>query len=161
MKKRTVFTIILCVLLSSAFCICAFAGNDTPIIPIHTKHFYIVSVPTEPTCTDEGVKKFTCRVCGKSYEESIPPLGHLFTYSGTRTSEGLVLNCSYCENTEVCTAESLEQKWSVEYFNKAPERSAANDSAYLDLNGDNIINAKDYGMIVYLRNKETNLIEEQ
>lgn len=31
---------------------------------------------TEPTCTEDGVKKFTCKKCGNTYSESIDKLGH-------------------------------------------------------------------------------------
>ena len=33
-------------------------------------------VTTEPTCTTNGVKTYTCMICGKTRTESIPALGH-------------------------------------------------------------------------------------
>ena len=42
--------------------------------PVH-EHDYVGVVATAPTCTDDGVKTFTCE-CGDSYEESISATGH-------------------------------------------------------------------------------------
>lgn len=39
------------------------------------RHSYIGTVTTQPTCTAEGVKTYTCS-CGASYTEAIPALGH-------------------------------------------------------------------------------------
>ncbi len=33
-------------------------------------------VTTDPTCTKDGVKTYTCSTCGETYTESIPALGH-------------------------------------------------------------------------------------
>lgn len=41
---------------------------------IHT-HSYNGEVTTEPTCTETGVKTYTCS-CGSKYTETIPALGH-------------------------------------------------------------------------------------
>ena len=41
-------------------------------------HDYTSKVTTEPTCTDKGVKTFTCSVCGYSYTEEIAALGHAY-----------------------------------------------------------------------------------
>ena len=34
-------------------------------------------VTTNPTCTDEGVKTFTCSACGDTYTEAVDALGEL------------------------------------------------------------------------------------
>ncbi len=46
--------------------------------PTHT-HSYTSSVTKNPTCTEEGVKTYTCSSCGASYTESIPSSGHQWT----------------------------------------------------------------------------------
>ncbi|MDD6264926.1 MAG: InlB B-repeat-containing protein, partial [Clostridia bacterium] len=59
---------------------------------LHT-HVYTATVTKEATCTEKGVKTFTCE-CGDSYTEDIPALGHTFgewsvVTPATTTSEGL------------------------------------------------------------------------
>lgn len=39
------------------------------------KHSYSGTVTTEPTCTETGVKTYTCS-CGSKYTETLPALGH-------------------------------------------------------------------------------------
>ncbi|MCR5002178.1 MAG: hypothetical protein K6A71_10330 [Lachnospiraceae bacterium] len=40
-----------------------------------TGHEYL-ETDTEPTCTEDGIKTFTCKKCGNKYTESIDKLGH-------------------------------------------------------------------------------------
>ena len=40
-------------------------------------HNYTSKVTKSATCTDEGIKTFTCSVCGDSYTEKIPAHGHI------------------------------------------------------------------------------------
>ncbi|MBQ9531157.1 MAG: hypothetical protein IJR70_03690 [Eubacterium sp.] len=161
MKRKTVFSVALCALLCFAFCFIAFAdGHDTPVIPIHTKHTYRSSITAFPTCTQEGERTYTCSVCGNTYTEVMQPYGHLLYYNGNQTWEGIELKCSYCDETEVCTAASLEEKWNIDYVNDVPYRTGYNDSGYLDLDCNGLINGKDYAMILKLRNNEEKLIEK-
>lgn len=48
--------------------------------PTHT-HSYTSSVTKNPTCTEEGVRTYTCTSCKDSYTESIPATGHQWTTS--------------------------------------------------------------------------------
>ncbi len=41
-------------------------------------HSYSESVTTKPTCTDTGVKTYTCGTCGDSYTETVAATGHSF-----------------------------------------------------------------------------------
>ena len=151
MKRKSIITIILCALFSSAFCIAAFAGDyDTPVVPIHTKHYYYVLSVTQPTCTEVGVKTYKCRQCTSTYTEDIAPLGHMFCYDGSTNETGVELYCRYCNATEVVDAQSLEEFWNTDYINEKPNRIVSDEdkSGYLDLDGNNIINAKDYAMII-------------
>lgn len=52
-----------------------FAGSDPVSADSSHTHSYTETVTTEPTCTTEGVKTFTCE-CGDSYAEAIPATGH-------------------------------------------------------------------------------------
>ena len=159
-NKRSYILAALCVMLSMLISFNAFAdGHDTPVIPIHTKHSYSSKITAYATCTEAGEKTYTCRVCSESYTEEIAPLGHQFYYNGNQTWEGIELKCSYCDETEVCTAASLEEKWNIDYVNDVPYRTGYNDSGYLDLDGNGLINGKDYAMIIKLEKNEAELIE--
>ena len=68
------------------------------------EHRYTSKVTTKPTCTEEGVRTYTC-VCGYSYTESIPATGHAYdggviTTEPTCTSEGIkTFTCANCGKT--------------------------------------------------------------
>lgn len=42
----------------------------------YADHVYTTEVITEPTCTQQGIQKTICSVCGKSYESAIPKEVH-------------------------------------------------------------------------------------
>ena len=42
------------------------------------EHSYTDKVTTAPTCTEEGVKTFTCSLCGDSYTETLAATGHTY-----------------------------------------------------------------------------------
>jgi hypothetical protein len=152
MKKKTIIIIAVFALLCTAFSIIAFAG-ETPIIPICSHRNKTEIVETQPTCTTAGVAKKQCTKCNKVLSTySVPALGHKFCYSGVQTQEGAKLDCEYCDETEYYLPAQLEDMWDVSFVNKAPVRSLTDTSAYLDLNGDGIINAKDYAIICKLDN---------
>ena len=66
-------------------------------------------IVTEATCTETGIKKISCTVCGESYTEEIPAAGHTYgeyqiVKEATETEEGiLVRNCSVCGKAEFVT----------------------------------------------------------
>lgn len=51
-------------------------------------HEYVGEVTTESTCTKEGVKTYTCNICGNSYTESLGTSHNL-------DDSGECLNCDY------------------------------------------------------------------
>ena len=65
------------------------------------KHTYEAAITTKPTCTDKGVKTYTCSKCGDSYTESVPSTGHNYDKSEvtapTCTDKGYTTHtCSAC-----------------------------------------------------------------
>lgn len=54
--------------------------------PEEHKHDYIETVTTEASCTENGVKTYTCD-CGDSYTEDIPAKGHNYN------ADGVCMNC--------------------------------------------------------------------
>lgn len=69
-----------------------------PTDPVHS-HSYIATVTKEASCTDLGIKTFTCS-CGDSYSEFIPATGHSYTdevIAPTCTADGYTIHtCSKC-----------------------------------------------------------------
>ena len=70
-----------------------------------TPHSYKATITANPSCTEAGVKTFTCSVCGDSYTEAIDALGHELTTheakAPTCTSIGwdAYETCSRCDHT--------------------------------------------------------------
>lgn len=78
------------------------------------KHIYQSTVTIEPTCSKEGVRTYTCALCGDSYTETIAKISHDYQPTGrtvapTCTTEGFdIYECKYCaKETFVKTAEKL------------------------------------------------------
>ena len=76
------------------------SSSSTPSTPAHT-HDYTSAVTKEPTCSEEGVKTYTCSGCGKTYTESIPKTEHVWVETvvtpATCSTEGEVKKvCSIC-----------------------------------------------------------------
>ena len=66
-------------------------------------HEYTSEVTTEATCTEDGVRTYTCSKCGDSYTEEIPAMGHNYTSEvtteATCTEAGVrTYTCSRCRN---------------------------------------------------------------
>ena len=65
-------------------------------------HSYKLVKTQNPTCTVNGYRSYTCKICGASYEETIPAKGHTIVYdeavAPTCTSSGLTRgsHCSVC-----------------------------------------------------------------
>lgn len=119
MKKRTM-TVVL------AVCMCvgmltACGNNDAKTPETETvaekteahEHAYKEAVTTAATCTEEGVKTYTCE-CGDTYTEAIPATGHSFTnyvYNEDATYEAdgtETAKCDNCDETDTRTAEGTQ-----------------------------------------------------
>ena len=87
----------------------------------------------EATCTEEGYTKYTCSICGSSYKDNYTQtIDH--SYQVTSFNNGIaVLTCTCCD--EECSDSFAAH---------------INESGYepLDMNGDGIINAKDYAYLI-------------
>ena len=71
------------------------------------QHEYTSEVTREPTCTFTGVTTYTCSLCGETYTESIPAIGHSWAVKetvqtnydedGTLLQQGYTIyKCSVC-----------------------------------------------------------------
>ena len=59
------------------------------------KHSYTSAVTKAPTCTEDGVRTFTCS-CGDTYTEAISKTGHSYTTSIESVTGKTVYTCSVC-----------------------------------------------------------------
>ena len=76
---------------------CTVCGNVDP----NCSHSYTSKVTTAATCTNAGVKTYTCSKCGNSYTESIAATGH--SYSGGK--------CGSCGDTKVVALPGDFNSW--------------------------------------------------
>ena len=69
---------------------------------LSSTHSFTNSVTTQPTCTTDGVKTYTCG-CGYKYTETVAKLGHNYSSAVTAptcTAQGYTTyNCARCGNT--------------------------------------------------------------
>lgn len=79
-------------------------------------HSYTGTVTTEATCTEAGIKTFTCS-CGATYTETIPAKGHTWdegvvTTAATCTEAGVkTYNCTVCNATKTEEIHALGHDW--------------------------------------------------
>ncbi|HCM92119.1 MAG TPA: hypothetical protein DIS78_06120, partial [Lachnospiraceae bacterium] len=71
--------------------------------PTPHEHSYTSEVTTKPTCTEKGIRTYTCS-CGDSYTEEIPALGHdytsVITTQPTIFTEGVITyTCTRCDHS--------------------------------------------------------------
>ncbi|MBQ9517543.1 MAG: leucine-rich repeat protein [Eubacterium sp.] len=90
-------------------------------------------------------------------------------FTGEVTAEGVTFRCLHCGRSTVKPMAEVKALWSFDLLNTAPQRTApvvhnegeedeyteeTNQSSYLDLNGDGIINGKDWAYIKTLTAQE-------
>ncbi len=65
---------------------------------------YDEAITTRPTCTEEGVKTFTCTECGDTYTEPIPVIAHDYAEKATAATctEPMIMTrtCKVCNHVE-------------------------------------------------------------
>ena len=75
------------------------------------------TVTTEPTCTDKGMKTFTCTECGETKTEEVDALGHNWnageiTTEPTCTEKGVkTFTCTRCSETKTEDVEASGHTW--------------------------------------------------
>ncbi len=77
-------------------------------------------ITTKPTCTDSGVKTYTCSACGTTKEEALAASGHSFdngaiTKNPTCTEAGVkTFTCSGCNDTKEEPVTAIGHLWNTE-----------------------------------------------
>ena len=84
---------------------------------VHTHH-YTSKITTKPTCTEDGIRTYTC-ACGYSYTEAVPATGHAYdngviTTEPTCTSEGVkTFTCANCGKTYTEPVSKSAHNWVI------------------------------------------------
>lgn len=99
-----------------------------------------------PSCEIDGYTIYTCTKCAYSYTADyvIAKGHHEYLFDSINASE-FCYTCSVCGASTEKTSDELKAIWSDEYINKSPKYT--DDSCFLELHNDNIINAKDFAII--------------
>lgn len=105
----------------------------------HSSHTYVEETTKEPTCTQDGTKTFTCSICGGSYTESIPALGHNYedvpdsAVAATCDSPGKEADqkCSRCGHEETgAEIPALGHEWGEPIYTWADDYSSVTAERY-------------------------------
>ena len=80
-----------------------YTGTASAAYTVTCQHNYTKSITKQPTCTESGIKTFTCSICGDSRTEEIPAAGHSFSADWTIDEEATCAkegskshHCSVC-----------------------------------------------------------------
>ena len=97
---------------------------DTEILDVLPhEHNYTLSSETAATCTYNGIKVYTCSICGDSYEETVEASGHEYVWETTKASScaenGLESYiCAVCgdisETKEIPASGHTESDWIID-----------------------------------------------
>lgn len=69
-----------------------------------TGHDYTSTTVRAATCTEEGLRRSVCDICGYSYETRIPAVGHNYQITDVKSSNGntrRTYTCSVCGDSYV------------------------------------------------------------
>ncbi|MBQ8077227.1 MAG: hypothetical protein IJ235_02470, partial [Eubacterium sp.] len=95
-------------------------------------------------------------------------------FTGSVTADGVEFRCQHCGRTTTRHIAEVKALWSFDVLNTAPQRTApvtynkgeedeyteeTNQTSYLDMNGDGIINGKDLAYIKTLTAQEQAAVE--
>lgn len=78
-----------------------------------------------------------------------PEESHKYTVASINDNDVTYI-CDDCGETVNIPKNEIIVMWNIDYVNKAPQPTDVDDSSYLDLNNDNIINAKDYAILIHM-----------
>ena len=109
-----------------------YIGSIAKIFTIYCQHNYVCDI-VAPTCTAQGYNIYTCDICGNNYKDTyVSALSHNYELSSFENNCA-VFSCVRCD--------SIYNEPFSEHINQR-------DYAVLDMNGDGIVNAKDYAYIL-------------
>lgn len=77
---------------------------------------------------------------------TVPEESHKYVVSSINENDVIYI-CDDCGETVNIPKSKIVVMWNIDYVNKPPQPTDIDDSSYLDLHNDNIINAKDYAIL--------------
>lgn len=78
-----------------------------------------------------------------------PKESHKYTVVSINEND-ITYICDDCGDTVNIPKNEIIVMWNIAYVNKPPQPTNVDDSSYLDLHKDNIINAKDYAVLTHM-----------
>ena len=75
-----------------------------------------------------------------------PEESHKYTVASINDNDVTYI-CDDCGDTVNVPKSEIVVMWNIAYVNKPPQPTDVDDSSYLDLNNDNVINAKDFAIL--------------
>ena len=132
--------------------------------PDSHEHSYTSSVTRQPTCTQNGIRTYTCS-CGDSYTEAIPVVGHTYsaqvthptcTAQGYTTHTCTVCGHSYRDSYTSAKGHSFKDGTCTECGSKDPDELMPGD-----LDGDGLISSADAVMLARYLVDLTDLTDKQ
>ena len=109
---------------------------------------YTTAIITQGSCAVPRVTRDTCDLCGETRTNTVPAPGHKYKYTGVNDNGRLSYTCDVCGEIYTASISGALALWNVRYINTSPYDTV---TGYMfELTGDNIINAKDYSVLVRL-----------
>lgn len=113
----------------------AYLGSKEVTITAHA-HSYAIAIIKEATCTQEGLKTYTCQSCADIYTEETPAMGHNYiseVIGATCTTVGhTAFTCDRCGDRYVKISGGWSE-WSTEYPTGVPENLIEEKTQYSTL----------------------------
>ena len=110
---------------------------------------YETTVVTEGSCTIARVTRDTCTYCNITRTNNTPAPGHSYVMTSYDATGRLSYECSVCANKITRTPATVLALWNVQNVNKAP--SEVSQGRLLNVVVDDVINAKDYSLLLRLK----------
>lgn len=84
----------------------------------YSEHNYKLDFEHEPTCYEQGIKRYCCEYCGESYDEFYGEASHKYELTNTIQpscgQSGIkIYNCLYCSEYYEETIPALECEYTV------------------------------------------------
>lgn len=115
-------------------------------LSVGCNHQYEISTK-QPDCDNDGYTLYHCIYCDDNFKlDYIPAAGHYYSILSVE-NHVFHYTCANCNSSASKTAEELYVMWNEKYINQNVNSTAVNDSCYLDVVSDKIINAKDFAVI--------------
>ena len=129
------------------------------IITLCPGHSYIQQT-VEPTCTEKGCTEYVCEYCSNAFQvDFTDEIGHYYHYTGNNNNM-MTYKCEDCEETVSLSANEVLAMWNADYINTYPNktnnRTKTDNSSLLNVVDNEIINGKDYALLLQLHKSNNN-----